>query len=380
MAKRRKLEAPSTEDLSRIEDEFRRETSVVGASPAAMTAGRAVAPIAQIAADSAAHAQTADPARRAEQARNAADADRLRHAQAQGLLIAELPLEQIDGDAMIRDRTVLDEDQMVELRQSIAASGLRLPIEVVALDPPRDDGARYALVSGYRRLMAVRGLRDLTENPKYDTIRAIIRPGKGADAAFVSMVEENEVRSELSQFERGRIAVISAQQGAFVNVEDAVNRLFATASKAKRSKVRSFALIFEELGDMLAFPESLSEKRGLQLAQALRGGGESTLREALASADPQSPEAEWAAIEQAIAAAEPAARDARRGGRPKSAPRAGQGASGWQNAETLRTSGGITIRKMRDDKGFLLRFEGAGMDQDLMDSLMAEIRDLLERP
>ena len=104
------------------------------------------------------------------------------------------------------------------------------------------------------------------------------------------------------------------------------------------------------------------------------------MREALASADPQSPEAEWAAIEQAIAAAEPAARDARRGGRPKSAPRAGQGASGWQNAETLRTSGGITIRKMRDDKGFLLRFEGAGMDQDLMDSLMAEIRDLLERP
>ncbi|MBK0328968.1 ParB N-terminal domain-containing protein [Rhodobacteraceae bacterium F11138] len=379
MAKRRKLQAPSSDDLSRIEDEFRRETSEGGGSAAASAAGRAVAPIAQIAAETAAHVETGDPAYRAEQARNAADAQRLRQAREQGLLIVELPLEEIDGDAMIRDRTVLDEEQMIELRQSIAASGLRLPVEVIELETPRDDGVRYALVSGYRRLMAVRGLYELTENPRYQAIRAVIRPAKGADAAFVSMVEENEVRSELSQFERGRIAVISAQQGAFVNVEDAVNRLFATASKAKRSKVRSFALIFEELGDMLIFPEALSEKRGLQLAQALRGGAETALRDALASADTQTPEDEWAAIEHVIASSEPAPRDARRGGRPRSTPR-GTPASGWQNAETLRTSSGITIRKMRDEKGFLLRFEGRGLDQDLMESLMSEIRVLLERP
>ena len=380
MAKRRKLEAPSPEDLNRIEDEFRRETSAETGPVATLGAGRAMAPIAQIAADSAAHAETGDPARRAEQARNAADAERLRQARAEGLLIVEIPLAEIDADAMIRDRTVLDEDQMLELRQSIAASGLRLPVEVIELDAPREDGVRYTLVSGYRRLMAVRGLRELTENPRYDSIRAIVRPARGADAAFVSMVEENEVRAELSQFERGRIAVISAQQGAFVNVEDAVNRLFATASKAKRSKVRSFALIFEDLGDMLAFPEALSEKRGLQLAQALRGGAEPALREALAEAGASTPEAEWAAIEAVIATAETAPGQARRGGRPRTAARAGQGATGWRNAETLRTSAGITIRRMRDDKGYLLRFEGPGLDPELMDSLMAEIRALLERP
>lgn len=379
MAKRRKLEAPSTEDLSRIEDEFRRETAGPGAAPAPMTASRAVAPIAQIAADSAAHAEVADPALRAEQARNAADAKRLRQAREQGLLIAELPLEQIDGEAMIRDRTVLDEEQMAELCQSIAASGLRLPIEVIELETSGDDQVRYALVSGYRRLMAVRTLLAQTENPKFETIRSIVRPGRGADAAFVSMVEENEIRAELSQFERGRIAVISAQQGAFVNVEDAVNRLFATASKAKRSKVRSFALIFEELGDMLVFPEALSEKRGLKLAQALRGGVETGLREALANADPETPEAEWQAIEQVIDAAAPAPRDKARGGRPRSERSPRQGNPGWQDAEGVQTSTGITIRQMRDGGGVLFRLEGGGLDQDRIEALTTEIRTFLER-
>lgn len=371
MAKRRKLEAPSSEDISRIEDEFRRETS----TRTGLGAARSLAPIAQVAADSAAQSETTDPKTRADQARNAADADRLHQAVAAGLLISELPLDQIDADAMIRDRTILDQEQMMELRQSIAANGLRLPIEVFEHAEGRSDGVRYTLVSGYRRLLAVRGLQELTENPKYDSIRAIVRPAQEADGAFVAMVEENEVRSELSQYERGRIAVISAQQGAFVNVEDAVNRLFATASKAKRSKIRSFAVIFEELGDMLEYPEALSEKRGLQLAQALRGGAEARLRQSLADAVQDSPEAEWASVERVIATSDAAPRDARRGGRPKSK----QAVSGWQNAETLRTSAGITIRRMHDGQGHVLRFEGKGVDTEVMESLMVEIQALLER-
>lgn len=371
MAKRRKLETPSAEDLTRIEEEFRRETSArLGLSP-----GGAVAPIAQVAADSAAQVETGSPEIRAQHAHNAAEAQRLQEARAEGLLMAELPLNQIDPHAMIRDRIDLAEDEMMELRQSIAASGLRLPIEVFELASPRDDGVRYGLVSGYRRYMAVQALRELTEAAKYAKIRAIIRPRTEADAAFVSMVEENEVRSELSHFERGRIAVIAAQQGAFVNVEEAVNRLYATASKAKRSKVRSFAMIFEELGDMLAFPEALTEKRGLSLAQGLRAGAEARLRAALDLHPPADAEAEWAQIDAVLGALDAPARDSRRGGRPRSST----AASGWHGADTLHTSAGITIRRMQDDKGILLRFEGRGLDSDLMDSLMQEIRALLEK-
>lgn len=370
MAKRRKLEAPSVEDLNRIEDEFRRETSQKGA-PGTM------APIAQVAADSAALSEAAAPELRASHARNAADAQRLAEAQADGRLMADLPLDEIDADAMIRDRIDLDEDEMMELRQSIAVSGLRLPVEVFALPAPRKDGARYALVSGYRRYKAVQALLDLTEAEKYTTIRAIIRARAGADAAFVSMVEENEVRAELSHFERGRIAVISAQQGAFVNVEEAVNRLFATSSKSKRSKVRSFAMIFEELGDMLAFPEALTEKRGLLLAHALRGGAEAALREALGARAPADAEEEWTRIAAFLDGLDDTPRTASRGGRPR-APKGP--ATGWSGAQVLTTSAGITIRRMQDDKGHILRFEGKGLDSELMESLILEIRNLLEKP
>ena len=366
MAKRRKLEAPSADALNQLEEEFRRETS-----PRGPLGQGGAAPIAQVAADAAALSNANSPEARQLQA----EAERLRKAEAEGLLIRELPVAEIDADAMIRDRTVLDEDEMLELRQSIAANGLRLPIEVYELAEPRADGVRFGLVSGYRRLMAVRALHGLTEENKYATIRALVRPQSEADAAFVAMVEENEIRSELSQFERGRIAVISAQQGAFVNVEEAVNRLFANASKAKRSKVRSFALIFEELGDMLTFPEALSEKRGLRLAQALRQGFEKQLREALADLSPAESENEWSGIEPVIAEAENGPRPVRRGGRPKTA----KSASGWKNADVLETSAGITLRKKRDGQGFVMRFEGKGMDDELMDSLMEEIRTLLEK-
>ena len=372
MAKRRKLEAPSAEDLGKLEDEFRRETS----DRPALGLGRGAAPIAQVAADSAAQVQTASAEVRAAQAQLQADAARLKSAEADGRLMADLPVSQINAEAMVRDRASISEAEMLELRLSIAANGLRLPIEVYELANPGTDGLRYGLLSGYRRLLAVRALLGLTEQEKYLTIRGIVRPGPEADAAFVAMVEENEIRAELSHFERGRIAVIAAQQGAFVNVEDAVNRLFATASKAKRSKVRSFAMIFEELGDMLIFPEALTEKRGLRLAQALRDGSEAKLRDALALASPSEPEAEWAVIEGVLAGIASSPRDTSRGGRPKqAAPQIG-----WRNAQTLTTSSGITIRHQRDSKGFVLRLEGRQLDAELMDSLLVEIQALLEKP
>lgn len=263
---------------------------------------------------------------------------------------------------------------MQELRLSIAAHGLRLPIEVFGTGdgtPPR-----YGLLSGYRRLHAVRALHALTGDDRYARIRALIRPRAEADAAFVLMVEENEVREELSHFERGRIAVIAANQGAFANTEDAVNKLFASGSKAKRSKVRSFALIFEELGDMLRFPEALTERRGLRLSTALRGGAETRIRQALSVADPEDAEEEWQLIEAVLEAAEVRPRDPSRGGRPKARvpPQVG-----WLDDVTIRTTSGITIRRGKEGRAHVLRLEGEPLHDELMDMLMVHIRSVLER-
>lgn len=354
MAKRRNLEVPSTADLERMEAEFRRETSAprMGA-----------APIAQVAAETAAAFDPRSASERAEAARDRVDAQGYREAQGRGLVMLELALDQIDPDALVRDRVVIDAEELEELKSSIARSGLRLPIEVFARE-----GQGYGLLSGYRRLMAVRALRDLTRDARYDTIKAVLRDPGAMGGSFAAMVEENEIRAGLSHFERGRIAVIAAQQGAFANVEAAVDALFPVASKAKRSKIRSFALIFEELGDMLRFPDLIKEREGLRLAQALRDGAEGRLREALAQSTPADAEDEAAQITAILADLDAPRPDPRKGGRPRRAegPRA-----------TL--SSGYVLAAEQDARGWSIRLGGDRLiDRELVEVLIEELRLLLE--
>jgi len=356
MAKRRKLEAPSPEDLTRLEEEFRRDSA----------RGPMNAPIAQVAAEAATHHDPRPAPQRAEAAKDRADAERLRAAEGRGLVMLELPLDQIDADALVRDRVVLDAEEMDELKASIAKGGLRLPIEVFATpDDPR--GFRYGLLSGYRRLKAVRDLHALTKDPRHATIKAVLRDPAAMGGTFAAMIEENEIRASLSQFERGRIAVIAAQQGAFVNTEEAVNALFPMASKAKRSKIRSFALIFEELGDMLTFPDLIKEKEGLRIATALREGAEARLREALAVRVPETPAEEAEMIAAALDGVAPVA-DKSRGGRPKKAappPR----------PRPLRS--GLTLEAEQDRGGWLIRLRGGRVDRALVEVAMFELERLL---
>lgn len=361
MAKRKKVTAPTADDLERLDEEFRRET--INRPPVAS------APISQVAADAAVHLAVTGSDARAEQARDKADAQRLRSALAEGLVIRQIPLADIDDAAMVRDRTVMDPAELDELKTSIALHGLRLPIELFEQDGTRP----FGLLSGYRRLYAMRALAQSGED-RFQTIKALVRDPKTLGGAFTAMVEENEVRANLSQYERGRICVIAAGQGAFGSLEDAVNGLFTSASKAKRSKIRSFSLIFEELGDMLEFPENLREKQGLRIANALRAGGESRFREVLASDNGVTPETEWALMEQVCFEFESETQPKPRGGRPKvQAP-----APGWQNNDVLRLSNGITIQKQEDSHGHLIRFKGKAVSSEVLRLAMEDLQRLME--
>ncbi|WP_208353201.1 ParB/RepB/Spo0J family partition protein [Pseudaestuariivita rosea] len=368
MAKRRRLSAPSAEDLSKIEEEFRRETSENGR--------RGMAPIAQVAADTAQELTVTDPNLRAAQARDAADAERLREAEKQGLILLDLPLDDVLADAMVRDRSVLDKGAMDELQASIALNGQRLPIEVYEMANQADGEPRYGVLSGYRRLRALQNLRAQYGAGPFDTVRAILRDPKEQRHRFAAMVEENEIRQSLSHYERGRIAVIAAQQGAFANTEEAVNAMFPVASKAKRSKIRSFALIFEELGDLLNFPENLREKDGLKVAAALRDGAEEKLRAALETGQGTDAASELALLEAVLDDYADVPRPSSRGGRPKvKVPQ-----QGWQGQNTLRLSNGIILRKGQDSQGYVIHLSGDLLTPDLMESLMDQIRYMLEKP
>ena len=99
------------------------------------------APIAAVAGQSASEAALAELS------------DTLRSAREEGRLIQALPLDAIEADHLVRDRLVADEEEMQTLISSIRARGQQTPVEVMALE-----GGRYGLISGWRRLTALRRL------------------------------------------------------------------------------------------------------------------------------------------------------------------------------------------------------------------------------
>ena len=357
MAKRRKLEAPTADDLGKIEAEFRRETTRLPRD----------VPIAQVAAEISGMYQVGTP----EMRQNEAEAAAYHVASKEGRLIREVPLAEIEVMAMQRDRTQVDAEAQAELEHSIQAHGLRLPIEIYPLKTPQE-GRTYGLLSGYRRYLAQQSLLARTGDKSFAKIRALVRDPDALGGGFVAMVEENEIRQDLSHYERGRIAAIAAQQGAFADTETAVAQMFAAASKAKRSKIRSFAMIFEELGDVLQHPEALREKDGLRLAQALRGGAAGALREVLGAGQAQDAKAEWALIEPVLAGQKPPMPDPKRGGRPVAAVR-------WDDADTLTTRTGVTLRRVAAGTGMTLQFMGRPVPKDLMEKIMVEVKRVIEK-
>ena len=356
MARRKRLQTPTEADLAAIEADLQ-------AGPLPDIAGSA--PIAQVAADAAFRAEPEAAEDRIERVQDKADAATLREAQSDGRLITRIPLDAIEPDQITRDRTQLVEDELTELKASIMRGGLRLPIEVFEIPNGKPDKP-WGLLSGYRRYLAFKELVEMGEE-RFSDIPALIRTPESVGDAYTAMVEENEVRSGLSTFERGRIAVVANMRGAFDSVEAAVDTLFATGSRAKRSKIRSYALIFEELGDVLRFPTRLSEAQAIRLANAVRAGLTEALRAALVETYHEDAAAEWASLEPVIAGAEGARRNVQRGGRPKRAPARG---------EEVTLGKDLSVKSGRDDEGFFIRLEGKRANPELVDDIMRTIERL----
>lgn len=277
MAKRRRLSA-----FGMVGDEA--GAGSAAATPAPDPARVSVPPVARIAAEASAQAALDDLA------------DELRQARESGRLILDLPLAAVEAGYLTRDRLHLDAEDMAALRASLTDRGQQMPIEVVALS-----GGRYGLISGARRLAALRALAAETGEARFSRVQAILRPATAAPEAYLAMVEENEIRSDLSFYERGRLAHEAAHLGVFPSPAAAVKALFVHAAPAKRSKILSFVALHEALGDSLRFPEAIPEKLGLALVKALqsREGFAAGLVARLAAA-PADPGAERAVLEQAL--------------------------------------------------------------------------------
>ena len=261
------------------------------ADEAAVPAGRASTPragtglrppIAQVAEESAAIAALQELS------------DMMTTAEEEGRLIKSLPLDQIDIDHLVRDRITVDDDELQALKHSLHQRGQQSPIEVQVLPPARDGGLRYGLISGWRRVLALRMLAEETGEDRFTAALALIRRPERLADSYVAMVEENEIRADLSYFERARIVLKALENRVYDSEKAALQGLFSSASYARRSKIKSFIPIVAAFDGMLRFPASISERDGLALAKALAEDNDlaDRLRRALEEAKPATPEAE----------------------------------------------------------------------------------------
>ena len=227
----------------------------------------------------------------------------LHQARARGLMIEEIALEQIDETHLVRDRITQDEDEMEALMGSLRARGQQTPIEVVPLQG-RIDGKRWGLISGWRRLSALRRLYAEASEPEFAKVKALVIRPDSAEAAYVAMVEENEIRVNLSHYERARIAVRALKEGVFPSQKKALQGLFANAPRAKRSKIGSFITLVEALDAVLYFPTAISEKLGLALVRQIgeAPGFAAGLKAALQAAERGTAAEELAVLNAALAA------------------------------------------------------------------------------
>lgn len=208
------------------------------------TKSMATPPIANVAGDAATQSALSDMV------------ETLTRARREGRMVLELDALAIDPAHLVRDRTRVDPVEMETLIASISARGQQTPIEVVDLG----DG-RYGLISGWRRLAALKHLGR--------PVLALLRAPQDAPEAYLAMIEENEIRVGLSYYERARIVLKSVAGHVFDTDKEALQSLFQAASRAKRSKIKSFLPVVTHLDGVLHFPEDLGERLGLQLSKAL---------------------------------------------------------------------------------------------------------------
>lgn len=256
-----------------------------------------------------------------------------------GRLVLSLPLDAVEADHLHRDRLAQDDEAMQSLMDSLRARGQQTPIEVVDLGQ-----GRYGLISGWRRLSALRRLQPETG---VGEVQALLRSPKDAPEAYVAMVEENEIRADLSHYERARIVQKALDAGVFETEKAALQGLFAASSYARRSKIKSFLWIVRALDGALRFPQAISERLGLALVKALEDRPDlaGQIVDALEAAEPDSAEAETAILTRMIAP-----------------PKAGKPVSARQDRVEI---GAVTVTK---GKG-RIELSGQGVTPDLMDRL-----------
>jgi ParB family chromosome partitioning protein len=277
-------------------------------------------------------------------------------------IVHHIPIHAIDEAALVRDRLGMDPEALQALARSIAVDGLRMPVEVFALAAPREgEGGEktHGLISGFRRLAAVRALA-AEGVAGQESIAAFVREPADMAAALAAMVEENEVRAEISAWERGALLVKAVQLRLFDDVEGAIAGLHPEASAVVRTRLRALALAAGELDYVFAAPERFTQGEVMRLAAACRAGFGEAIEAAVCEVPRKDHARQWEAVGPVLAEAAGAA------------PGTLTGAGPCRVAE-LR--GQLRVRRVKVKGGWSFRFTGRMAVDDMMSSLFIDIEN-----
>jgi ParB family chromosome partitioning protein len=196
-----------------------------------------------------------------------------------GLLLEPVDPDAIEEGFLHRDRAAARDAEIDALKDSIRELGLSNPIRLAPLG-----GGRYALIQGWRRLVAWKELRAETGDPAYARIPAAVSAADAAlTTAYRRMVDENLVRREVSFAEMARLARAFAADHGGGDLDAAVDALFRSAPPQKRSYIRAFAELLDRVEPLAEHAEAIPRDLGLAVRRRL--GAETAawpeLREAL---------------------------------------------------------------------------------------------------
>ena len=186
-----------------------------------------------------------------------------------GAVVQNIPLENIRTFLLVRDRLPGEDIELDDLVLSIREVGLSNPIRVV----PRADGAGFELVQGFRRWSAYQRLLAETSDEKWNCIPVLIMPGEpDISGLYRRMIDENLIRKDLSFAEMAYAARNYAKdpETDASTLSEAVAALFQSAAYSKRSYIRSFAFLLEQLSGVLKYATEIPRALGVSLARTLK--------------------------------------------------------------------------------------------------------------
>ncbi len=255
--------------------------------------------------------------------------------------LADIPLDEIQTDSLLRDRTRIDPAALDDLVRSITEIGLRQPVEVFGIVQGPNHTRPYGLISGYRRLMAYRAMGQAT-------IPALLCNPVDIPAAMAAMVAENEIRAQITPWEKGRLIVTLVDKQHFPSEDQAIRTLYPTATRQQRSRLSGFQLVFAALANSdIRTPEDLGSLQMDRLATAIRLGGALAITETLAAnaAPFQRLPAQWEALRPVLDAIM-----SESGSTAASPPR--------RPRHALALPQGITLTRIRAHNGWIIRLTG----------------------